>query len=67
MTLLTTLPAQYAKFIASLVGNLLVYLQLYGPAWHLVPAVTAIAVSLGVAGVPNTKPAPAPLPLEPTS
>jgi hypothetical protein len=55
------LPAQYAKFITSLVGLLVIYLQDYGATWHLVPAVLAIAAALGVAGVPN-----APKPAAPT-
>lgn len=53
MNNLTVIPAQYAKFIASLIGALVLYLQRYGAAWHLVPAVMALAASLGVAGVPN--------------
>lgn len=57
MNLLKTVPAQYSKFLASLTGLLLIYLEQYGANWHLVPAVTALAASLGVLGVPNT-PAP---------
>jgi hypothetical protein len=59
MNLAAMIPAQYAKFITSLAGLLVVYLQLYGATWHLVPAVTAIGAALGVLGVPNApKPAP---------
>jgi hypothetical protein len=46
-------PAQYAKFIAVLIGQFVVYLQLYGATWQLVPAVTGIGVALAVLGVPN--------------
>lgn len=52
-TMLSMLPAKYAKFITSLAGLLVIYLQMYGATWHLVPAVTAIGAALGVAGVPN--------------
>lgn len=60
MNLTSLLPAQYAKFITSLAGLLIVYLQMYGASWHLVPAVTAIGAALGVLGVPN-----APKPVRP--
>jgi hypothetical protein len=50
---MTKLPAQYAKFITSLAGLLVTYLQLYGGTWHLVPAFTAIGAALAVLGVPN--------------
>lgn len=60
-TLLSVLPAKYAKFLTSLGGLLVVYLQMYGSTWHLVPAVTAIGAALGVLGVPNTGKAPAPV------
>ena len=61
MNLVALLPARYAKAITSLIGSLIVYLQLYGATWHLVPAMTMIAAGLGVAGVPNAaKPNPGP-------
>lgn len=57
--IIKSLPAQYAKFLTSIAGQAIVYLQLYGASWHLVPALTGIAVSLGVLAVPNApKPAP---------
>ena len=55
--------SRYSKAFAAAAGQLLVYLQLYGATWHLVPAVTAMAVVAGVYGVPNTpKPAQPPAP-----
>lgn len=51
------IPAQYAKFLTSLAGLLIAYLQMYGATWHLVPAVTAIGAALAVLGVPNGSPA----------
>lgn len=64
-SLLKDIPARYAKFLASLVGQLVVYLQLYGATWHLVPAVIMIAAALGIMATPNKAattalPAPAP-------
>lgn len=44
---------RYGKFITSLVGVLVLYLQSYGATWHLVPAIMALAAALGVMGVPN--------------
>lgn len=63
---LSALPAKYAKFLTSLGGLLISYLQLYGATWHLVPAVTAIGAALAVLGVPNktTTPVPAPATVE---
>lgn len=55
-----TLPAQYAKAITTAIGQAILYLQVYGPVWHLVPAVTGIGVVLAVWGVPN-----APKPVKP--
>jgi hypothetical protein len=54
VNLLKGIPSQYAKFITSLVGLLITYLQLYGATWHLVPAMTAIGAALAVLGVPNS-------------
>jgi len=67
MNLASLIPSQYAKFITSAVGLLVVYLQAYGAVWHLVPAVLGMASALGVMGVPNTsKPAAAsPQPAQP--
>jgi hypothetical protein len=49
---------QHAKYFSADVALLLAYFQAYGPVWHLVPAVTAIATGLGVYGIPNAdKPA----------
>jgi hypothetical protein len=50
---LQVLPAKYAKFITSLIGLLVIYLEMYGATWHLVPAAIAISAALGVMGVPN--------------
>lgn len=55
------IPAQYAKFLTSLVGLAVVYLQSYGATWHLVPAITGIAAALGVFGVPNAPKPQAPV------
>jgi len=57
------IPAQYAKLIAAIVGNVVVYLQWKygnsGAQW--LPVVLAAASALGVYAVPNApKPAPAP-------
>ena len=55
------LPARYAKFLTSVAGQAVVYLQIYGTSWHLVPAVTMIAAAAGVLAVPNApKAAPPP-------
>jgi hypothetical protein len=62
MNLASLVPARYAKFIASLIGLLVVYLEEYGATWHLVPAVIAMGAALGVFGVPN---APKPPPVQP--
>jgi hypothetical protein len=53
MNKFTGIPAQYSKYIASLIGLLITYLQFYGATWHLVPAVTAFGAALAVLGVPN--------------
>jgi hypothetical protein len=58
------IPGQYAKFIAAIAGQAVVYLQWkYGAAgttW--LPIVLAAAAALGVYAVPNT---PAPVPPAP--
>ena len=62
------LPAQYAKFLTAIVGNVVVYLQWkYGASdttW--LPVVLGAAAALGVFAVPNAAPpappAPAPVP-----
>lgn len=55
---LNTVLPQRAKFFAADVALLVTYLEAYGPVWKLVPAVIAIATSLGVYGIPNaSKPA----------
>jgi hypothetical protein len=52
------IPARYAKFITAAIGQALVYLQIYGWAWHIKPASLMIAAALGVLAVPNAvKPA----------
>jgi hypothetical protein len=53
------LPGQYAKFITAALGQVLVYLQIYGWAWHIKPAAVMAAIALGVLAVPNTPKAPA--------
>lgn len=50
-----TLAAPYRKFVASLVGLFVVYVQDYGFTWHAVPAIIGIAAALGVYGVPNAQ------------
>lgn len=59
-SMLSVLPTKYAKFLTSLVGALVLYVQLYGFVWKPVPAVYFIAASLGVMAVPNKAAAPAP-------
>jgi hypothetical protein len=62
------LPAQYAKFLTAVAGNVVVYLQwkygASGAEW--LPIVLAAASALGVYAVPNAPkpaaPAPAPAP-----
>ena len=52
-------PAQYAKFIAAVIGEAIAYIQLYGLTWHLQPALVMAGAALGVYAVPNApKPAP---------
>ncbi len=63
----TALPAQYAKFITSLAGLAVVYIQQYGLVWQTVPALTGIGAALAVLGVPNApKPSAAPAPAPPS-
>jgi hypothetical protein len=50
----------YAKFITAALGQVLVYLQIYGWAWHIKEAAVMAAVALGVLGIPNTPKAAAP-------
>lgn len=59
MSLLTLLPARYAKAIATLIYALIAYITAYGPVWHLQPALIAIGGILGVGAIPNSTPAPA--------
>ena len=47
------LPAQYAKFIAAVIGEAIAYVQLYGTTWHLEPALVMAGAALAVLGVPN--------------
>lgn len=49
------LPARYAKFLASLFGQAVLFSQLSGGFSHITlsQALTAIGVSLGVLAVPN--------------
>ena len=62
------LPAQYAKFLTAVAGNVVVYLQwkygASGAEW--LPIVLAAASALGVYAVPNAAPpapaVPAPVP-----
>ena len=58
------LPAQYAKFLAAIAGQVIVYLQWKygnsGAQW--LPIVLAAAAALGVWAVPNAPKAPAPAP-----
>jgi hypothetical protein len=62
------LPAQYAKFLAAIVGNVVVYLQWkYGASDTMwLPVVLGAAAALGVYAVPNAAPpapaVPAPVP-----
>ena len=62
------LPAQYAKFLTAIVGNVVVYLQWkYGASdttW--LPVVLGAAAALGVYAVPNA-PAPPPAPAPPAA
>ena len=62
------LPAQYAKFLTAIVGNVVVYLQWkYGASdttW--LPVVLGAAAALGVYAVPNAA-APAPPPAPPSA
>ena len=58
-----TLPGRYAKFLAALAGNALVYAAAtYGATNHWVELATAAAVALGVLAVPNAPAPPAILP-----
>jgi hypothetical protein len=52
-------PARYAKFITAAAGQALVYLQIYGWAWHIKPASIMVAAALGVLAVPNAAKPPA--------
>lgn len=52
-------PARYAKFITAVVGDAILYVQLYGTTWHLDAFLVMAGAALGVLGVPN---APAPVP-----
>jgi hypothetical protein len=62
------LPAQYAKFLTAIAGNVVVYLQWkYGASdttW--LPVVLGAAAALGVYAVPNA-PAPPPAPAPPAA
>jgi hypothetical protein len=49
-------PGRYAKAITVAAGQAIVYIQLYGATWHLVPAVTGLGIVLAVFGVPNSTP-----------
>jgi hypothetical protein len=53
-----TVPAAYLayarKTVTALVGETVIYLQLYGTTWHLLPAVIMAAVALGIYAVPNS-------------
>ena len=55
------IPAQYAKFLTALAGQVIVYLQwkygASGAEW--LPIVLGVASALGVAAVPNAPKAPA--------
>lgn len=51
--MINLIPARYAKFITSLVGVFILYIEMYGATWHFVPAMLSVAASLGVMGVPN--------------
>jgi hypothetical protein len=53
--MLSALPARYAKFLASLFGQAVLFSQLSGGFRHitLTEALTAVGVSLGVLAVPN--------------
>jgi hypothetical protein len=54
------IPAQYAKFIAAIIGNVVVFLQWKygstGATW--LPIVLGAAAALGVYAVPNAPKAP---------
>jgi hypothetical protein len=45
--------AYVRKTVTALVGETVIYLQLYGTTWHLLPAVIMAAVALGIYAVPN--------------
>ena len=53
MAPVTALPARYAKFITAALGETVAYIQLYGAAWHLEPALVMAGAALAVLGVPN--------------
>ena len=63
------LPAQYAKFLAAIVGNVVVYLQWkYGASDTMwLPVVLGAAAALGVYAVPNAAPPAPPVPVPPPS
>jgi len=57
-TQVAAVPARYAKFIAAVLGQAIVYVQLYGTTWHLDAVLVMAGAALGVLGVPNApKPA----------
>ena len=64
-------PAQYAKFLTALIGQVVVYLQwkygASGAQW--LPLVLAAASALGVYAIPNAPkpPVPAPPPAQPSN
>jgi hypothetical protein len=53
---LVSIPAQYAKFIAAVLGEAIAYVQLYGTTWHLDAALVMAGAALAVLGVPNADP-----------
>jgi hypothetical protein len=64
------IPAQYAKFLTAVAGQVLLYLQYtYGSGNQWVTLATAAAAALGVLAVPNAPktPAPAPPPAQPSN
>ena len=56
------MPAQYAKFLAAIAGNVVVYLEWkYGSSGtQWLPIVLGAAAALGVYAVPNASAAPPP-------
>jgi hypothetical protein len=63
------IPAQYAKFLTAIAGQVVVYLQwkygASGATW--LPIVLAAAAALGVYAIPNAPKPQAPAPAQPSN